>query len=102
MLGKKNHFDISDSIEVREVDIVGVACNLKQYFHTGMTVITTKKKTHRKQSAKLLYCRNNFNIYSPILLYVLGYIRIFSNASFMPGFQNRSPRCQFKRKLGVS
>ena len=26
MLGMKNHFDISDSIEIREVDIVGVAC----------------------------------------------------------------------------
>ena len=26
MLGMKNHFDISDSIEIREVDIAGVAC----------------------------------------------------------------------------
>ena len=26
MLGMKNHFDISDSIEKREVDIAGVAC----------------------------------------------------------------------------
>ena len=26
MLGMKNHFDISGSIEIREVDIVGVAC----------------------------------------------------------------------------
>ena len=26
MLGIKNHFDISDSIEIREVDIAGVAC----------------------------------------------------------------------------
>ena len=26
MLGMENHFDISDSIEIREVDIAGVAC----------------------------------------------------------------------------
>ena len=26
MLGMKYHFDISGSIEIREVDIVGVAC----------------------------------------------------------------------------
>ena len=26
MLGTKNHFDISGSIEIREVDIAGVAC----------------------------------------------------------------------------
>ena len=28
MLGMKNHFDISGSIEIREVDIAGVACTL--------------------------------------------------------------------------
>ena len=28
MLGLKNHFDISGSIEIREVDIAGVACIL--------------------------------------------------------------------------
>ena len=28
MLGMKNHFDISGSIEIREVDIMGVACML--------------------------------------------------------------------------
>ena len=27
MLGMKNHFDISGSIEIHEVDIAGVACN---------------------------------------------------------------------------
>ena len=27
MLGMKNHFDLSGSIEIREVDIAGVACN---------------------------------------------------------------------------
>ena len=26
MLGMKNHFNVSDSIEIREVNIVGVAC----------------------------------------------------------------------------
>ena len=26
MLGMKNHFDISGSIEIREVEIAGVAC----------------------------------------------------------------------------
>ena len=26
MLGMKNHFDINGSIEIREVDIAGVAC----------------------------------------------------------------------------
>ena len=30
MLGMKNHFDISDSIEIREVDIAGVACTCMQ------------------------------------------------------------------------
>ena len=29
MLGMKNHFDISDSIEIPEVDIAGVACICK-------------------------------------------------------------------------
>ena len=29
MLGMKNHFDISDSIDIREVDIAGVACSLR-------------------------------------------------------------------------
>ena len=28
MLGMKKHFDISGSIEIREVDIVGVACSI--------------------------------------------------------------------------
>ena len=36
MLGMKNHFDISGGIEIREVDIAGVACTylLRSYpFH---------------------------------------------------------------------
>ena len=28
MLGMKNHFDISGSIEIREVDIAGMACTI--------------------------------------------------------------------------
>ena len=37
MLGMKNHFDISDSIEIREVDIKGVACNLiLNHFHAKL------------------------------------------------------------------
>ena len=31
MLGMKNHFDISGSIEIREVDIAGVACIYLRY-----------------------------------------------------------------------
>ena len=31
MLGMENHFDISDSIEIREVDIAGVACIMPFY-----------------------------------------------------------------------
>ena len=31
MLGMKNHFDISDSIEIREVDIAGVACIFNKF-----------------------------------------------------------------------
>ena len=36
MLGMKNHFDISGSIEIREVDIAGVACT-RQYFKRTVT-----------------------------------------------------------------
>ena len=32
MLGMKNHFDISDSIEIREVDIAGVACTFTSFY----------------------------------------------------------------------
>ena len=32
MLGMKNHFDISGSIEIREVDIAGVACISIQFY----------------------------------------------------------------------
>ena len=33
MLGMKNHFDISNSIEIREADIAGVACSEQAYLH---------------------------------------------------------------------
>ena len=45
MLGTKNHFDISGSIEIREVDIVGVACicikkfYAKNFFLDKMTAL---------------------------------------------------------------
>ena len=38
MLGMKNHFDISGSIEIREVDIAGVACTLLLHFNAGPEV----------------------------------------------------------------
>ena len=48
MLGKKNHFDISCSIEIREVDIVGVACSLHIQYryneHVHEEVSCKKKK----------------------------------------------------------
>ena len=38
MLGMKNHFDISGSIEIREVDIAGVACIFYfSFVHTKIT-----------------------------------------------------------------
>ena len=36
MLGMKNHFDISGSIEICEVDIAGVACMSKLYVHNTL------------------------------------------------------------------
>ena len=33
MLGMKNHFDISGSIEIHEVDIAGVACTCIKAIH---------------------------------------------------------------------
>ena len=37
MLGMKNHFDISGIMEIREVDIAGVACILNFSFSVGKT-----------------------------------------------------------------
>ena len=41
MLGMKNHFDISGSIEIREVDIAGVAC-ISEFM--GLTIKFKHKK----------------------------------------------------------
>ena len=38
MLGMTNHFDISDSIEIREVDIAGVACISSFYISNFMAL----------------------------------------------------------------
>ena len=46
MLGMKNHFDISDSIEIREVDIAGVACMLLQIFATFSIKLKAMKCNH--------------------------------------------------------
>ena len=35
MLGMKNHFDISGSMEIRKVDIAGVACICKREAGSG-------------------------------------------------------------------
>ena len=37
MLGMKNHFDISGSIEICEVDIAGVACSWKWFLYAWPT-----------------------------------------------------------------
>ena len=39
MLGMKNHFDISGSIEIREVDIAGVACIYRNVQHNNNKLI---------------------------------------------------------------
>ena len=45
MLGMKNHFDISDSIEIREVDIAGVTCTLHiQYRYNEHKEVSCQKK----------------------------------------------------------
>ena len=33
MLGMKNHFDISHSIEIRKVDIAGITCRYIEHVH---------------------------------------------------------------------
>ena len=43
MLGMKNHFDISDSIKICEVDIAGVACMCEGTSHL-YTLLSTRKK----------------------------------------------------------
>ena len=39
MLGMKNHFDIRGSIEIREVEIAGVACIYILYYQANMQII---------------------------------------------------------------
>ena len=50
MLGMKNHIDISGSIEIREVDIAGVACKCHIiYFDWYINVdLTACVYTHKK------------------------------------------------------
>ena len=43
MLGMKNHFDISGSIEIREVDIAGVACTIFLFKKPGEPGKTEEK-----------------------------------------------------------
>ena len=52
MLGMKNHFDISGSIEIREVDKAGVACNCNILIQLPMQIILPK--TANKNSNSLL------------------------------------------------
>ena len=51
MLGMKNHFDISGRIEIREVDIAGVACNSiwDVVVYENKKNKTNKKKKKKKQ-----------------------------------------------------
>ena len=47
MLGMKNHFDISGSIEIRQVDIAGVACiDLLVYYHMYMPQLIAASKVN--------------------------------------------------------
>ena len=43
MLGMKNHFDISGSIEISEVDIAGVACMLLYQLYAKISISRVKK-----------------------------------------------------------
>ena len=46
MLGIKNHFDISGSIEIREVDIAGVACTSFQLRYSSRPIIVESRNGH--------------------------------------------------------
>ena len=41
MLGMKSHFDISDKIEIREVDIAGVSCILSTQMSDTQPMMTS-------------------------------------------------------------
>ena len=72
MLGMKNHFDISGGIEIREVEIAGVACNL-QHIITSFLIFcfdldqkadvgcrpVPLKQVHRKIDTEKLERRGN-------------------------------------------
>ena len=51
MLGMKNHF-ISGSIEIREVDIAGVACTCFSSFPPNLTFKQTNTSLHQQQILK--------------------------------------------------
>ena len=54
MLGMKNHFDISDSIEIREVDIAGVTCIIKNMYEISPRYII-------KNIYENMYFPNSYN-----------------------------------------
>ena len=78
MLGMKNHFDISGSIEIREVDIAGVACNwycLPEFFSN---IISFSYFLDRQNPDFFLFQFPNFsepvlsNLRSPISTLITG------------------------------
>ena len=60
MLGMKNHFDISGSIEIREVDIAGVACNIMHRNCSRCVSVLLLKHNFLKCFKK---CANGFQPY---------------------------------------
>ena len=63
MLGMKNHFDISGGIEIREVDITGVACN-------SILQVETFQKQILFLQKNLLFIRRIICAISDIYIYV--------------------------------
>ena len=69
MLGMKNQFDISESIEIREVDIAGVACINKKEFqaNSGKFNVTGLYKLSPHLAKPILYTVTlTFNFYIPM------------------------------------
>ena len=64
MLGMKYHFDISDSIDICEVDIAGVAC-----ITLPNTYFTSKNKTYALKST-ILCCYIVTLQYENILFFI--------------------------------
>ena len=48
MLGMKNHFDINDSIEIREVDIAGVAYSFN--------IIKCENNSNQRSNVDIIAC----------------------------------------------